>query len=202
TVMSYGAPEMTLLSAGMTDITKWLRLPMFSTAGCGDAKVLDQQAAIEATISIAVAALSGANLVHDVGYLESGLVGSYDMLVMSDEVIGMVKRIMGGVVVDDGHLAVQVIDRVGPGGNFLADDHTLEHYRREFWQPELLDRSRREAWETAGSKTLRQRVRERVLDLIENFEPTPLDPAVERKLQGMCHRADTTYAGDTPATLT
>jgi len=68
-ILSYGAPELALLSAAMTDTAKWLGVPMFSTAGCSDSKVLDQQAAIEATLSVVVAALSGANLIHDVGYL-------------------------------------------------------------------------------------------------------------------------------------
>jgi trimethylamine--corrinoid protein Co-methyltransferase len=191
-VLSYGAPEMTLLSAAMTEVSKWLRLPMFSTAGCGDAKVLDEQAAIEATISIAVAALSGANLVHDVGYLEAGLVGSFDMLVMSDEIISMVKRIVGGVVVDDEHLATDVIDRVGPGGNFLSDDHTLRHFRNEFWFPRLIDRSRRETWEKHGSKTLGQRVREKALDIIEHFDPPALPN--QDKLKAICARADDLYS--------
>ncbi|MFB3882988.1 MAG: trimethylamine methyltransferase family protein, partial [Armatimonadota bacterium] len=150
TLMAYGAPELSLLSAGETELAKWLRLPMFSTAGCSDAKVLDEQAAIESTISVAMAALSGANLVHDVGYLEAGLVGSFDMLVMSDEIIGMVKRIIGGVTVDDEHLATDLIDRVGPGGNFLAEEHTLNHFKSEFWFPKLIDRSRREKWEAQG----------------------------------------------------
>lgn len=201
TIMSYGAPEMTLLSAALTDIAKWLRLPMFSTAGCGDAKVLDEQAAIESAVSIAVGMLSGANLVHDVGYLESGLVGSFDMLVMSDEIISMVKRIARGVTVDPEHLAVEAIERVGPGGHFLADDHTLRHFRTEFWRPTLIERDRRERWEAAGAKTLGQRVRERVRDLIGNFTPPVLDPAVESKLKQICARADKQYAGDQAATL-
>ena len=196
TIMSYGAPEMTLLSAAMTDLAKRLRLPMFSTAGCSDAKVLDQQAAIEAAISVAVAALSGANLIHDVGYLESGLIGSYDMLVMSDEIIGMVKHILRGIAVDDEHLALHVIDRVGPGGHYLADEHTLKHFKTEFWYPTLLDRRRWEDWEAAGAKSLGQRVREKVLDIIENFEPEPLDADVEAGLKAICARADELYAGE------
>ena len=199
TVMPYGAPEMVLLSAAQTEVCKRLRLPVFSTAGCGDSKVLDEQAAIEATISIAVAALSGANLVHDVGYLESGLVGSLDMLVMSDEIISMVKRIMGGVVVDDEHLAIDVIDRVGPGGDFLAEDHTLRHFKSEFWFPKLIDRSRRETWEQQGSKTLGQRVRERVIDILESFEPPAL--ANEETLRTICARADEEYSKDEKALL-
>jgi len=196
TILSYGAPELSLLSAAMTDVAKWLRLPMFSTAGCSDAKALDQQAAIESAISIAIAALSGANLIHDVGYLESGLIGSYDMLVMSNEIIGMVKHILRGITVDDEHLAVHVIDRVGPGGHYLGDDHTLKHFRTEFWYPTLLDRTRWEDWKAAGSKSLGQRVREKVLDIIENFEPEPLDPDVEARLKAICARADQLAEGE------
>jgi len=189
-VLSYGAPELSLLSAASTDITKWLRLPMFSTAGCSDAKTLDQQAGIESAISVAIAALSGANLIHDVGYLESGLVGSFDMLVMSDEVISMVKHMLRGIVVDDEHLAAEVIHRVGPGGHFLADDHTLKHFRKQFWFPALLDRSRWADWEAAGRITLGQRVRERVKDILARFEPTPLDASVEKKLKAIIARAE------------
>ena len=190
TVLAYGAPELSLLSAAFTEIAKWLRLPMFSTAGCSDAKVLDQQAAIEAAISIAVAALSGANLIHDVGYMESGLVGSYDMLVMSDEIISMAKRIMRGITVDEESLALEVIDRVGPGGHYLEDEHTLKHYRTEFWFPSLIDRRRWEDWEAGGRKTMAQRVREKVIDLIENYEPEPIPEDVHAKLKAIVAAAD------------
>ncbi len=151
--------------------------------------MLDEQAAIEATISVAMAALSGANIVHDVGYLEAGLVGSFDMLVMSDEIISMVKRIIGGVTVDDEHLATELIDRVGPGGNFLAEEHTLKHFKSEFWFPKLIDRSRREKWEAQGSKTLGQRVREKVVDLIEHFAPVSIPGPIEKQLKAIVARA-------------
>ena len=190
TILSYGAPELSLLSAAMTDITKWLRLPMFSTAGCSDAKVLDEQAAAESAVSVVLAALSGANLIHDVGYLESGLTGSYDMMVVSDEIIGLVKHILRGITVDDEHLATNVIDRVGPGGHFLAEDHTLRHFRTEFWFPALFDRTRWADWQEKGSKPLAQRVRAKVLDLIESFHPAPLDAAVEAELKAIIARAE------------
>ncbi|MEA3459380.1 MAG: trimethylamine methyltransferase family protein [Chloroflexota bacterium] len=189
-VLSYGAPELSLLSAAFTDIAKWLRLPMFSTAGCSDAKVLDQQAAIEAAMSIAIAALSGANLIHDVGYMESGLVGSDDMLVMSNEVIGMVKRIMRGIAVDEESLALEVIDRVGPGGHYLGDEHTLKHFRTEFWYPELMNRKRWKDWAAEGKKTLGRQVRDKVIDLIENYEPAPIPEDVHAELKAIVASAD------------
>jgi trimethylamine--corrinoid protein Co-methyltransferase len=193
TILSYGAPELSLLSAGLTDVAKWLGMPMFSTAGCSDAKMLDEQAAIEAAISVAFAGLSGANLIHDVGYLESGLIGSYDMLVMSDEIISMVKHVLKGIQVDQEHLALDVIDRVGPGGHFLADDHTYKHFRTGFWFPSLLDRHNWEDWQAAGARTLGDRVREKVIDIIENYEPTPIPDDVESTLKSMLSEADVAY---------
>jgi len=189
TTYSYGAPELSLLSAGLTEISKWLGLPMFSTAGCSDAKSPDQQAAIEGAISIATAALSGASLIHDVGYLESGLVGSYDMLVMSNEIIGMVKRIMGGIPVNEETLAVDVIAKVGPGGHFLGEKHTFKHFRK-FWLPELIDRAKVDDWEAAGSKTLGDRVHEKVINLIETYEPEPIPDDVENRLKEIIAQAD------------
>lgn len=201
TILSYGAPELSLLSAALTDVAKWVRLPMFSTAGCGDAKVLDQQAAVEAAISLAMAGLSGANLIHDVGYLESGLIGSYDMLVMSDEIISMVKHVLKGIQVDEEHLALDVIDRVGPGGHFLADDHTYDHFRTDFWFPKLIDRRNWEDWQAAGGLDLGEQVREKVIDIIENYEPAPIPEGVEAELKAIIARADETYEEEEEVSL-
>jgi len=189
-ILSYGAPEMVLLSAAMTDVAKWLGLPMFSTAGCSDAKVLDQQAAIEAAMSVTVAALSGANLIHDVGYLESGLLGSFDMLVMSNEVIGMAKRILSGVTVTPETLAVDVIERVGPGGHYLTEEHTRQHFKTELWFPTLMDRQMRRGWEASGRKTMAERVRAKVKDILEHHQPLPIPADVEARLKEIIAQAD------------
>jgi trimethylamine--corrinoid protein Co-methyltransferase len=189
-ILSYGAPELALISAAMTDVAKWLRLPMFSTAGCSDAKVLDQQAAIEAAVSIVVAGLSGANLIHDVGYLESGLLGSFDMLVMSNEVIGMAKHILGGVTVTPETLAVDVIERVGPGGHYLTQEHTRKHFRTELWFPTLMDRQQRRSWEAGGRKTMAERVRAKVVDILEHHEPLPIPAEVKARLKEIVAQAD------------
>jgi trimethylamine--corrinoid protein Co-methyltransferase len=189
-ILSYGAPELALISAAMTDVAKWLRVPMFSTAGCSDAKVLDEQAAIEAAMSITIAALSGANLIHDVGYLESGLLGSFDMLVLSDEIIGMAKHILRGVTVRPDTLAVDVIERVGPGGHYLTQDHTRRHFRTEMWFPTLIDRQMRRGWEAGGRKTMADRVRERVVDILERHEPMQIPSEVEARLKEILAETD------------
>lgn len=189
-ILSYGAPELALVSAAMTDVSKWLGVPMFSTAGCSDSKVLDQQAAIEATLSITIAALSGANLIHDVGYLESGLLGSFDMLVMSDEVIGMAKRILRGVTVTPETLATDVIEQVGPGGHYLTQEHTRTHFRTEFWLPSLIDRQMRRTWEAGGQKTMAERIRARVVDILEHHDPMPIAAGVETRLKELVAEAE------------
>lgn len=193
-ILSYGAPEMVLLSAAMTDVAKWLRLPMFSTAGCSDSKVLDQQAAIESAVSVVVAALSGANLIHDVGYLESGLLGSFDMLVMSNEVISLAKRILGGITVTPETLAVDVIERVGPGGQYLTQEHTRRHFRAETWLPTLMDRQMRRGWEASGRKTMADRVRAKVLDILEHHQPMPIPAEVQARLKAIVAEADARHA--------
>ncbi len=192
-ILSYGAPELALISAAMTDVAKALGVPMFSTAGCSDAKVMDQQAAIEATLSIVVAALSGANLIHDVGYLESGLLGSFDMLVMADEVIGMAKRLLAGVTVTPETLAVDIIEQVGPGGHYLTQEHTRQHFRSEAWFPTLMDRQMRRSWAASGGETMAQRVRAKVRDILEHHTPLPLPEGMEETLQEIVARAQATH---------
>lgn len=193
-IFSYGAPEFLLLSAALTDIMKWLGLPMFSTAGCSDAKVLDGQAALQAGLSIFLAALSGANLIHDVGYLESGLTGSLDMLVLSDEIIAMVKRILQGVPVTPDTLAVDVIADVGPGGHFISTEHTLRHFRHVLWQPELQERDDYAGWEAKGKKTLSDRVRAKVLRILETHQPAPISPDALKVMRAIVEEADQKYA--------
>lgn len=190
TILSYGAPELALASAALTEIVRYLGLPMFSTAGCSDSKVLDEQAALETAISILLAALSGANLIHDVGYLESAMIGSQELLVLSDEIIGMVKRIVRGIRVDEETLALGVIDKVGPGGNFLGEEHTLRHFKKEVWYPRLLDRHMFPDWEAGGRLTLADRVNRRTKDILESYEPEPLGQDVLEGIQEILEKAD------------
>jgi trimethylamine--corrinoid protein Co-methyltransferase len=151
--------------------------------------------AIESAMSVTIAALSGANLIHDVGYLESGLLGSFDMLVMSNEVIGMAKHILGGITVTPETLAVDIIERVGPGGHHLTQEHTRQHFRTELWFPTLMDRQQRRGWEASGSKTMAERVRAKVVDILEHHEPMPIPAEVEAGLKEIVAQADERHKG-------
>jgi trimethylamine--corrinoid protein Co-methyltransferase len=167
TISPYGSPEFQLTECALTEIFHWLGLPTFGTAGCTDAKVADTQAAIESCFSCLGQALSGTNLVHDVGFLESGLTGSFDMLVMTNELLGMVKRFKQGIEVNEETMAVDLIDKVGIGGHFIQEKHTLDYFRSETWQPQLLDRSIIDDWEAEGSKDLAQRTKEYIGDILK-----------------------------------
>jgi len=185
TICSYGAPEFHLVIAGYSELFHYYKLPVWGFAGCSDSHLLDEQAAIEATFSIMMNAMAGTNLIHDVGYLSSGLTGSCEMIVMSDEIIGMVKRMLRGIPVDRESLATEVIDRVGPGGHFLMDEHTLQNMRSEFWRPGLLNRDPLEIWQNKGAKPMRQRVNERVREILSQHSAKPLARETRERLAGI-----------------
>lgn len=190
TTMCYGSPEFSLLHAAYTDVAHYLQLPMFSTAGCTDSKVVDEQAALEAGMNVLMAALSGANLIHDVGFLEGGLSGSMEQIVLGNEAIGMAKRIVRGITVSEETLALGVIDRVGPGGHFLGEEHTFNHFRKEFWFPSVVDRQRYNMWEASGSLTLRDRLNAKVKEILQTHEPKPLPAEVREKIRTIVERAE------------
>ena len=189
TSYSYGAPELSLTSAANTEISKWLGLPMFSTGGCTDSKLVDIQAAAECTMSLFYAYMSGASLIHDVGYIDSGTNGSLDSLVMNNEIIGMVKQFGKGINTDPDHLALDVIAEVGPGGEFVTHDHTYEYWR-EWFMPKLQDRADWDTWVAEGKKTMLDRVVEETDRILESYEPEPLDEALEKELKKVCEDAD------------
>ncbi len=190
TAYCYGSPEMALLNGGYTDITKWLGIPHYATAGCSDAKLFDEQSAMEAAINIATAGLAGGNMIHDVGYIESGLTSSMDMMVASDEIIDMVKRILRGIPVNDESMALNVMAEVGPGGHFLEHNHTFNRFRTEIWQPKMIDRQNWENWNMAGSKRYAKRANERVIEILETETEPLLDEAMYQELRRVCELAD------------
>ncbi len=178
----YGSPEFQLTKAAIAELGRWYGLPTWGYAACSDAKVADEQAAAETMLSIVMAKLSGANLVHDVGYLESGLCASFELIALADELVAMTDHLMQGIEVSDETLMLDELDRVGPGGHFLDSERTVAHFRA-FWYPSLLDRQRRLPWLQAGGKTLGQRLNERVREIIEQHRPPPLPAERRGRLQ-------------------
>lgn len=188
---AYGSPEFAM----GTDIinahlARYYDLPTFGFGGCSDSKLPDAQAGSEVTMNTLAGALSGINLIHDFGYLAGGSVGSMEMAVIGNEVAGMATRIIKGVTVDDESLAVDVISKVGPGGNFLSQKHTLKLIEREVFIPKLFDRNPEGVWRKAGGKDLRQRALERVKQILKEHHPDPLPKGVQQKLTEIVKKAE------------
>lgn len=190
TIFSYGSPEFNLLMDALADMAHYLELPMFGTCGCSDSCIPDEQAGLEASLSILSTAISGPNLNHDVGYVEYGSTASLELLTICDDIIGMARRFVRGIKIDDERLAVDLIDEIGPGGNYKNSAHTSLFKEEEIWQPALLNRQNYRDWQAAGGKTLTQVANEKVRDIIENYEPEPLPQDVQRKIKEIVERAN------------
>jgi len=178
----YGAPEFQLARIAVAQMGRFYGLPTWGYAGHSDSCALDEQAAADATFSVLVALLAGNNLVHDIGYLEAGLTTSPEQIVLSAEIISMMRSFMAGMSLDAEALALEVIDQVGPGGDFLTAEHTLKHFR-ELWQPALFSRQRADDWVRAGSTRLGQRLRDRTVGIIESHQPEPLAEGVKAEVE-------------------
>ena len=128
-----------------------------------------------------LSALSGAQLVHDVGLLDHGDLISLELMVLTDEIADMVRRIVGGIEVSDSTMAVGLIDEIGPGGEYISSEHTLRHFR-EFWYPGLFDRSRYDIWAKGGRLSLSERLNRKVQQVLATHEVEPLADDITREL--------------------
>ena len=183
TIVSYGSPEWSLGMTAWTEMARFYNLPVWGYAGASDSKVVDAQAGIEATFSIMSAFLSRCTLNHDVAYIEYGTTSSMEMLVIADEIIDMTFRFMQGVPVNQDTLALEAIARTRPGSGFVADEHTLSHFRESQWSPRIIDRKRYDIWEKAGSKDMRERANLRAKQLLNEHQAPPLPQAVEEVIE-------------------
>ena len=192
-IMSYGAPEFAVINAASAQLAQHYKLPFFGTGGTTDSKVVDGQAVCEAALSALMAVLSGTNLVHDIGYIESGMTASIEMMVICDEIAGMCFRIVQGMTVNDDTLATDVVAKVGPGGHFLAQKHTLKHLN-ELWMPTLMDRNRFEAWSKSGTKDLLARAREKALEILKEHQPEPVPKDIVDGIKKIIREAESREA--------
>ncbi len=181
TISVYGAPEFQLARVLVAEMGRFYNMPTWGYAGHSDSCAMDEQAAIDSAFSVLVAMLSGTNLAHDLGYLEAGLTTSPEMIVLTAENILMMRAFTKGVTLDAEALALEVIEEVGPGGDFLAHEHTLKHFR-EYWEPGLMCRQRMEDWASEGKKRMGERLRERTIAIVEEHSPEPLPDRVREEI--------------------
>jgi trimethylamine--corrinoid protein Co-methyltransferase len=170
-----------------TTMGKYYELPVFGLGGSTDSKVLDMQCGFETTVSLMSALLHGANIVHDVGFMDSGLQGSLQLLVMANDFIGFLRAATRGVPVNDETLALDMVEELGPTGDYLQHPHTMKHVREPFYS-DLMHKGVYAQWENQGQKSMEQLAAEKVDQILESHTVAPLAEDVQKAIGGIVAR--------------
>jgi len=195
-LLSMASPEMSLALAAQAEIAQSFGLPTWGLAGSTDSKVIDAQAGIESTFSILAQGLAGLNLIHDVGYIDNGMACSTAQLVLGNESIGMAKRFIRGITVNRETLAREVIANVGPGGHYLDQDHTYDHFRSELWRPDLMVRSAYDEWQNQGAKDMAARIQDKLEEIVKNHRAPSLPDKTLAALNKIKQKGEKELVGD------
>jgi trimethylamine--corrinoid protein Co-methyltransferase len=183
-VSSYCEPERGIAQA----LGRFYGLPRFALGGASESKLVDQQAGIEAALTLMTESLSGGNIIHDMGYLESGLTFSFAQLAICQEIVSWIGAFTGGIEVSDETLALDLIARLRDEGNYLESKHTLAHYR-DRWYPQLLGRDAYDNWMAKGQKDLGARAAEFVAEVLAEHQPEPLPEPIRQQLRRIVEEA-------------
>ena len=170
-----------------TSMGKFYDLPVFGLGGSTDSKVLDQQCAAEATLSLFTAHLNGANIVHDCGFMDAGMQGSLQLLAIDNDLIGFIRAATGVVNVTEETLALDVVEELGPSGDYLAHAHTYRHFREPYYS-ELADKRQYDDWLDQGGSTMEERAARQVDAILEKHEVEPLPEDVQQELGAIVER--------------
>jgi trimethylamine--corrinoid protein Co-methyltransferase len=172
------------MTAALAQMAQYYSLPFFGTAGATDSKFCDAQAGAEAAFQCLTAAAIGSGLVHDCGsWMDHGSLASPEFMVLVNEIVDAVDHFMKGIPLTDEHLALDLIHKVGPAGNFLQEEHTIDHFK-EIRYSELFDRTIQDEWKNAGAKRFEQRLQEMTLETMKH-RPEALDDDVIKELDKM-----------------
>ncbi len=173
---TFGSVEMAMMNAAAVQLAKLYNLPIYGSGGVTEAKRPDIQAGCEKTFSNLMVAMTGADCIHlAAGILDSGSSISYEQYVIDNEIIGMIHRILSGIRVNNDTMGFDVIKKVGPGGSYIMEDHTVEHMMDEFFYPTLSVRCIFDIWEKEGRPSMLSRSNNRVLEILEDVGEGLLD---------------------------
>jgi trimethylamine--corrinoid protein Co-methyltransferase len=182
--IALGSVETGLINIATAQLAHFYGLPSRGCGGTTEAKISDLQSGYEKAITLMMASLAGNNFIYNaVGSLESTLTASFEQVIADNELCGMVTRAIQGIDVREETLALHVIERVGPGGNYLAQKHTREYLRREHYLPSIICRRARSKWEKDESKALADAAREKARRILKEHRPESLEPDINRELE-------------------
>jgi len=181
-----GSIEMGLITAGIAQLARFYNIPSRGPGSGTDSKLLDMQNGYERLQTLMLAAQAGINYITCAGTYEATLVEALELLVIDDDLIGMVKRAMEGIIVTDETIGLDVIKKVATteqkGVNFLAEKHTRNHMKKELYFPKLSDRNRRSTWYKKGAKDVITRAQEKVKAILESHKVNEISEELDEKL--------------------
>jgi trimethylamine---corrinoid protein Co-methyltransferase len=152
--------------------------------------LIDAQIGHEKTLTGVLPALAGSNIIYGMGMIDMGMTMSYEQILIDADIVKKIKRISQGIIVDEESLALDVIEAVGPAGNYLAQRHTLKHMKKELSVGGLMDRRMREAWESDGAKDIATRANEAAKAILKTHIPEPLTEDVSKKIREIILEAE------------
>ncbi|MDV7141667.1 trimethylamine methyltransferase family protein [Tropicimonas sp. TH_r6] len=180
---TFGTPEAAQITYGAGQLARRLGLPYRSAGSFNGSKLPDAQAAYETSNSLNTGLLSGVNfMLHACGWLEGGLVASFEKFVLDADQLGVLHRMAEGVKVDEEAQAMDALREVGPGGHYLGCEHTQRHFKDAFWRSDVLDYKPYETWEEEGARDSATLAQARVEKLLAEYRAPEMDPAVREAL--------------------
>ena len=177
------SPETIALRVGHAQMARFYGLPVHCIAPDSDAQCHDEQMAWEKLITFLAALNSGVNILINCGMFSTGLIASYEQLIIDDEMLGFLLRVIKGIEVNAETLAIDLIEKVGPRGHFLNQMHTLKHIRTEYWLPELSNRATYDNWLRTGGKDIVTKSREKAQKYLREYKPPELEREKRKKIQ-------------------
>lgn len=178
----FSGPEQAIFGVAMTQMGKSLGIPVAVNTGLTDSKCVDAQAGLEAGITLSLAAAAGADIFGHFGICGVDQAASLEMLVMQDEIIAYIERLLREIDTSDEKIGLDVIENLEPGTSFLDTEHTVEHFRSEIWMPRLLDRQYYQSWLDDGATEMATRCRKRTDQILRSHKPQPMDEDLVRAL--------------------
>jgi trimethylamine--corrinoid protein Co-methyltransferase len=185
-----GGPERALISAGAGELSHHYGFPILCGGIVTSAKLPGPQAAYEKVTSGMPQFYAGCDMIAGLGLLDDVTMLSYEQLVIDDEMARIMGRLAFGVTVDDDHLAVDIIKKVGPGGSFLSERHTLQWLNKEHFKTDITDRRTGEAWEADGKKSVVDRAREKAAKIMKEHVVAPVPQEIAREFDSIVKDAD------------
>ena len=180
---TFGTPEAAHITYGAGQLARRMNLPYRSAGSFNGSKLPDAQAAYETSNSLNMGLLSGVNfMLHACGWLEGGLVSSFEKFVMDADQLGTLHHLARGVEIDENAQAMDAIREVGPGGHYLGCAHTQSNFREAFWKSDLLDYKPFETWSDEGARDTQALAKARVEKMLADYQQPALDPAIREAL--------------------